>query len=42
MGAYYEEQGERFHQDILDFEHLYQWSYGENTMGSDKWKWSTG
>ena len=27
MGAYSEEQGERFHQDILDFERPYQGQY---------------
>ncbi|MGH0166689.1 UNVERIFIED_CONTAM: hypothetical protein FKN15_053679 [Acipenser sinensis] len=33
MGAYSEEQGERFHQDILDFERRYQGQYNENMMG---------
>jgi hypothetical protein len=33
MGAYSEEQGERFHQDILDFERHYQGQYNENMMG---------
>ena len=37
MGAYSEEQGERFHQDILDFEHRYQGSYNENMMGDYIW-----
>ena len=32
MGAYSEEQGECFHQDILDFEHRYQGQYNENMM----------
>ena len=34
MGAYSEKQGERFHQDILDFEHCYQGQYHENLMGT--------
>ena len=34
MGAYSEEQGKRFHQDILDFEHCYQGQYDENLMGT--------
>ena len=33
MGAYLEEQGERFHQDILDFERRYQRQYNERMMG---------
>ena len=33
MGAFSEEQGERFHQDILDFERRYQGQYNENVMG---------
>ncbi|XP_073526806.1 uncharacterized protein [Phyllobates terribilis] len=33
MGAYSEEQGECFHQDILDFEHRYQGQYNKNMMG---------
>ncbi|XP_058883872.1 uncharacterized protein LOC131737639 [Acipenser ruthenus] len=37
MGAYSEEQGERFHQDILDFEHRYQGQYNENMMGDYIW-----
>ena len=37
MGAYSEEQGERFHQDILDFERRYQGSYNENMMGDYIW-----
>lgn len=31
--SYSEEQGERFHQDMMDFEHRYQGSYNENMMG---------
>ncbi|XP_061417815.1 relaxin-3-like isoform X1 [Lethenteron reissneri] len=37
MGAYSEEQGERFHQHILDFERRYQGQYNENTMGDYIW-----
>ena len=37
MGAYSEEQGERFHQDILDFERRYQGQYNKNMMGDDVW-----
>ena len=37
MGAQSEEQGERFHQDILDFEHRYQGQYNENMMGDYIW-----
>ena len=37
MGTYSEEQGERFHQDILDFEHRYQGQYNENMMGDYSW-----
>ena len=37
MGAYSEEQGERFHQDILDFERRYQGQYNENMMGDYIW-----
>jgi hypothetical protein len=37
MGAYSEEQGERFHQDILDFECRYQGQYNENMMGDYIW-----
>jgi hypothetical protein len=36
-GAYSEEQGERFHQDILDFERRYQGQYNENMMGDYIW-----
>ena len=37
MGAYSEEQGERFHQDIFDFERRYQGQYNENMMGDYIW-----
>ncbi|XP_061428563.1 uncharacterized protein LOC133355213 [Lethenteron reissneri] len=37
MGAYSKEQGERFHQDILDFEHRYQGQYHENMLGDYIW-----
>ena len=37
MRAYSEEQGERFHQDILDFERCYQGQYNENMMGDYIW-----
>ena len=37
MGTYSEEQGERFHQDIIDFERRYQGSYNENMMGDHIW-----
>src|SRR5215469_12926628 len=37
MGAFSEEQGERFHQDILDFEGYYQGQYNENMMGDYIW-----
>lgn len=37
MGAYSEEQGERFHQDVLDFERRYQGQYNENMMGDYIW-----
>ena len=37
MGAYSEEQGKCFHQDILDFEHRYQGLYNENMMGDHIW-----
>jgi hypothetical protein len=36
-GAYSEEQGGRFHQDILDFECRYQGQYNENMMGDYIW-----
>ena len=31
-GAYSEEQGERFHQDLMDFERRYQVQYNENMI----------
>ena len=37
MGAYSQEQGERFHQDILDFQRRYQGQYNENMMGDYIW-----
>ena len=37
IGAYSEEQGERFHQDILDFERRYQGQYNENMTGDYIW-----
>ena len=36
-GAYSEEQGERFHQDILDFERRYQGQYNKKMMGVYIW-----
>jgi hypothetical protein len=36
-GAYSEEQGGRFHQDMLDFECRYQGQYNENMMGDYVW-----
>ena len=33
MGAYSEEQGKHFHQDILGFEHCYQGQYNQAKMG---------
>jgi hypothetical protein len=36
-GAYSEEQGGHFHQDILDFERRYQGQYDENMMGDYIW-----
>ena len=38
MGAYSEEQGKRFHQDILDFELRYQEQYNERKIGDDMWE----
>ncbi|GBP45249.1 hypothetical protein EVAR_28997_1 [Eumeta japonica] len=32
LGAYSEEQGERFHQDVMNFEKRYQGQYNENMM----------
>ena len=37
MGAYSEERGERFHQDIMNFEQRYQGQYNENMMGDYIW-----
>ena len=37
MGAYSEDQGERFHKDILDFEHRYQGENNENMMRDYIW-----
>ncbi|KAL7839426.1 hypothetical protein SRHO_G00260840 [Serrasalmus rhombeus] len=37
MGAYSEEQGKRFHQDIMNFECRYQGQYNENMMGDYIW-----
>ena len=37
MGAYSEEHGERFHQDIKSFERRYQGQYNENMMGDYIW-----
>jgi len=36
-GAYYEEQGERFHQDLQDFEKRYQGQYHERMLGDYIW-----
>lgn len=36
-GAFSEEQGEHFLQDILDFERYYQGQYNENIMGHYIW-----
>ena len=33
LDAYSEEHGERFHQDIKDFESRYQGQYNKNMMG---------
>ena len=37
LGAYSEEHGERFHQDIKDFESIYQGQYNEKMMGDYVW-----
>ena len=37
MGAYSEEQGERFHQDILAYESRYQGQYNESMMSDYFW-----
>ncbi|GBP23660.1 hypothetical protein EVAR_80277_1 [Eumeta japonica] len=34
LGAYSEEQGERFHQDVMNFEKRYQGQYNENMMAN--------
>ena len=38
IGAYSEEQGERFHLDILDFEHRYQLQYNEKMIMDYIWR----
>ena len=37
MGAYSEEQGERFHQDLQHFEKRYQGQYNERMLGDYIW-----
>ena len=37
MGDYSEEQGESFHQDVMDFERRYRGQYYENMMGGFIW-----
>ena len=37
LRAYSEEQGELFHQDVMDFERRYQGQYNENMMGGYIW-----
>ena len=37
-GAYSEEHGEQFHQDIKDFESRYQGQYNKNMMGDYIWR----
>ena len=37
MGAYSEEQGERFHHDLKEFERRYQGQYNEKMMGDYIW-----
>ena len=37
LGTHFEEQGERFHRDIKDFESRYQGKYNENMMGDYIW-----
>ncbi|GBP38096.1 hypothetical protein EVAR_80377_1 [Eumeta japonica] len=37
MGAYSEKQGERFHQDIMNFEQRCQGQYNENMIGDYIW-----
>lgn len=43
MKTYFKEQEECFYMDILDFEHLYQELYNENSdvrlyLAADSWK----
>ena len=38
MGVYSEELGERFHQNILDFEHRYPGQYNKRIMGDCIWR----
>ena len=38
MGAYSEELGERFHQNILDFERRYPGQYNKRIMGDYIWR----
>lgn len=33
MGVYSEQRGERFHQEIMDFQHVYQDQHNENMRG---------
>ena len=37
LGAYSEERGKRFHQDIKDFASRYQGQYSKNMMGDYIW-----
>ena len=37
LGAYSEEHGKQFHQDIKDFESRYQGQYNENMIGDYIW-----
>ena len=37
MGDYSEEHGERFHQDVMEFEKRYQGQYNEHMMGDYVW-----
>ena len=38
MGTYSEELGERFHQNILDFERRYAGQYNKRIMGDYIWR----
>ena len=38
MGAYFEEQGERFHQDVKEFDKRYQGQYNERMLGDYVWE----